>query len=65
MRLLKSRKDGDERGDRIMPLTLALICAVLGLVCLVGAAFGVASRINLQAAGLALWLLSAILRGFA
>jgi hypothetical protein len=48
-----------------MPLTLALICAVIGLCCLVGAAFGVASRINLQAAGLALWLLSAILRGFA
>ena len=46
-----------------MPVTIALICAVLALVCLLLAAVGVASRINLQAAGLALWLLSTLLRG--
>ena len=46
-----------------MPITIALVCAVLGFVCLVLAAVGVASRINLLAAGLALWLLSGLLRG--
>ena len=46
-----------------MPITLALICAVLALVCLVCAAFGVAARVNLLAGGLALWLLSTLLRG--
>jgi hypothetical protein len=45
-----------------MPITIALVCAGLALVCFVCAAFGVASRINLQAAGLALWLLSGLLR---
>ena len=46
-----------------MPVTVPLVCAVLALICLVLAAFGVPSRINLLAAGLALWLLSALLRG--
>jgi len=43
-------------------ITIALLLAVLALVCFVGAALGVASRINLVAAGLALWLLSGLLR---
>ena len=45
-----------------MAITLPLIVALLALVCLVCAAFGVASRINLLAGGLALWLLSTLLR---
>ena len=47
----------------LMPITIALVCAVLALCCLVLATFGVAARINLLAAGLALWLLSGLLRG--
>ena len=43
-------------------LTLGLILAVLALVCFVCAAVGVAARINLLATGLALWLLSQLVR---
>ena len=42
-------------------ISIGVICAVLAFVLLVMAAVGVASRINLLAAGLALWLLSTLL----
>jgi len=44
-------------------ISLRMILLVLGFLCLVLAALGViAPRINLQATGLALWLLAEILR---
>ena len=43
-----------------MVITLALILLVLALAAFVAAALGVASRVNLIAAGLALWVLSLI-----
>ena len=43
-------------------ITLGLVLALLALACFVAAAFSVASRINLPAAGLALWLLSQLVR---
>ena len=43
-------------------LTIGLILAVIALVCFVCAAAGVTSRINLIATGLALWLLSQLVR---
>ena len=45
-----------------MVLTIGLVLAVLALICLVCAALGVAARINLLATGLALWLLSQLVR---
>jgi len=39
-------------------LTIVAILHILALVCFVCAAFGVASRVNLTAAGLAIWMLS-------
>ena len=42
-------------------ITLRLILLVLALLCFCFAAAGVQSRVNLIAAGLALWVLSLIL----
>ena len=45
-----------------MTLTLDLVLLILAFVCFVASAFGVASpRVNLLAAGLALWVLTSIL----
>ena len=39
-----------------------LLCLILGLLCFLGAAFGlVAGRINLIALGLAFWIFTALL----
>jgi hypothetical protein len=44
-------------------VSLRLILLILGLVCLVMAGLGIiAPKVNLQAMGLALWLLAEILR---
>jgi hypothetical protein len=41
-------------------LTIDLILLVLALACFVASAAGVSSRVNLQSAGLACWILSLI-----
>ena len=41
-------------------ITIRLILILLAVVCFACAAAGVAARVNLTAAGLALWLLSTI-----
>jgi hypothetical protein len=41
-------------------ITLIVLLRVLALVCFVMATFGVPARVNLTAAGLALWLLSLV-----
>jgi len=41
-------------------ITIDLILALLALVCFIASAAGVQSRINLQSAGLALWVLTVI-----
>lgn len=43
---------------------LVLILLILGFVCFIAAAFGMAARINLVAAGLAAWILTAILEAW-
>lgn len=44
-------------------MTISLIFAILGLVCLVMAALNVvAPRVNLQAMGLAFWLMSTLVK---
>ena len=45
-----------------MVLTVGLVLALIALGCLIAAAVGVASRINLLALGLAFWLLSQLVR---
>lgn len=45
-----------------MVLTVGLVLALIALACLIAAAIGVASRVNLLALGLAFWLLSQIIR---
>jgi hypothetical protein len=40
-----------------MPAALTMLLLALALLCFVLAAFGVAARVNLLAAGLALWVL--------
>lgn len=44
-----------------MVITLALVVQLLALVCFVAATFGVPARVNLLAAGLALWLLAIVI----
>lgn len=44
-----------------MALTVDLILLVLALVCFILSTAGVASRINLQSLGLALWALSILI----
>jgi hypothetical protein len=44
-------------------LTLVVILRVLAFLCFVLAAFGVPSKVNLTAAGLALWMLSLLVPG--
>ena len=46
-----------------MVLTLALLFRLLALGCFVAATFGVAARVNLVAAGLALFMLSLVIVG--
>lgn len=43
-----------------MAITLDLVLLVLAFLCFVASAAGVSSRVNLQSAGLALWVLSLI-----
>jgi hypothetical protein len=43
-----------------MLVTLRLILLLLALICFALATFGVPARVNLTAAGLALWMLSII-----
>jgi len=45
-----------------MILTIGLVLALIALGCFLAAAAGVASRVNLVAVGLALWLLSQLVR---
>jgi hypothetical protein len=45
-----------------MVLTASLVLVLVALVCFAAAAFGVAVRMNLVAAGLFLWLLSTVVR---
>jgi hypothetical protein len=42
-------------------VTVDLVLLILALVCFVASAAGVSSRVNLQSAGLAFWVLSLIL----
>jgi len=44
-----------------MALTLRLVLIVIAVVCFALAAAGVASRVNLQALGLALWATATLL----
>jgi hypothetical protein len=44
-----------------MTLTLALLLQLLALGCFVAATFGVTARVNLVAAGLALFMVSVLL----
>lgn len=44
-------------------ISIHLILLVLAFLCFVLAAFGVPSRVNLTAAGLALWVLSILVGG--
>jgi hypothetical protein len=44
-----------------MALTLRMVLILVAVVCFVLAAAGVASRVNLQAAGLACWATAALL----
>jgi hypothetical protein len=44
-----------------MPTWLAILLYVIALLCFLASAFGVASRINLMAAGLAAWVLVPLL----
>ena len=46
----------------MIQVSLAMVCVGIALVCFVCAAFGVASRVNLLALGLAFWLLSGVIR---
>jgi len=43
-------------------ISLAMVCIGIALVCFVCAAFGVVSRVNLLALGLAFWLLSGLIQ---
>ena len=47
-----------------MMLTITRICYLLAFVCFVLSAFGVPSRVNLLAGGLAIWMLGLLLAGF-
>lgn len=44
-----------------MTFTIDLVLLVLALACFLASAFGVSSKVNLQSAGLALWVLSIVL----
>lgn len=44
-----------------MTITIAVILEFLAFLCFVAAAFGVQARVNLVAAGLALWILSLLI----
>jgi hypothetical protein len=46
-------------------VSVALVCQLLALGCFVAVMFGVAARVNLMGAGLALWVLSGLVRGVA
>ena len=43
-----------------MTLTLDLVLHILSLICFVMATFSVPARVNLTAAGLALWMLALV-----
>lgn len=43
-------------------LTITSILMILALICFILSAAGVASRVNLMALGLALWVLSLLIR---
>lgn len=47
-----------------MTITLHLVLLILALVCFIVSAAGVASRVNLQSCGLALWVLAVLLGGY-
>ena len=54
---------GDARsGYYICMSLLVLILLILALVCFLAATFNVVARINLVAAGLALWVLSVLIQ---
>ena len=44
-----------------MTLTIAAVIQLLALICFVAAAAGVPSRVNLIAAGLALWIFTLLI----
>ena len=45
----------------VVAVTVAFMCRLIALLCFIFAAFGIPSRINLIALGLALWLVTVLL----